>query len=277
MKQIDSKYDHSELPFPKNPLLHFYRCLFKCASIIFFAAGGMFLGTIVFPLIFLVSWNKKVFKRRARAFVSITFRHFIFALRCLSLIDLNVENKEALKNLKSTVVIANHPSLLDFVILVSLIKNADCIVRGSLVKTPFVFVIKYLYLVNTLGSDEMFLLAEKTLKDGSNLIVFPEGTRTPRHGKNPFKRGAGHIAYKSKKDILPVYIGGGDKYGLGKHDPFFSFIPDSKIIYNLKVLDKIQIEKYTNLEEQIASRRITEDLQNLLDKCSENDTYAKKN
>ncbi|MBO6176283.1 MAG: 1-acyl-sn-glycerol-3-phosphate acyltransferase [Treponema sp.] len=277
MKTIDPKYEHSELPKPKNLLLHFYRCLGKCTAIIYFTIGGMILGSIVFPLIFLISWNKKIFKRRAQSFISMTFRHFTFMLRLLQLMELHVEGRETLKNLKSTIVVANHPSLLDVVILISLIRNADCIVRGSLVHTPFVFVIKYLYLVNTLGSEEMFSLADKSLSDGTNLIIFPEGTRTPRHGTNSYKRGAGHIAYKSKKNILPVYIGGTDKYGLGKHDPYFSFLPDSKLVYTIKVLETVSIDKYSRLEEQIAARRITEDIKQILDKAKEEDPYADKN
>ncbi|MCR5218051.1 1-acyl-sn-glycerol-3-phosphate acyltransferase [Treponema sp.] len=277
MKEIDPRYDHSELPFPKNPLLHFYRCLGKCGATIFFTIGGFFLGAIIFPLIFLLSWNKKTFKRRAQNFISITFRQFLFVLQLLQLLELNVEDRAVFKNLKSTVVVANHPSIMDVVILISLIKNADCIVRGGLIHTPFVFVIKYLYLVNTLGSEEMFTLADKSLNNGTNLIVFPEGTRTPRHGKNTYKRGAGHIAFKSRKNILPVYIGGSDKYGLGKHDPFFSFLPDSKIVYNIKPLKEIQIEKYSDLEEQIAARRITEGIESVLSQAAEKEIHDNKN
>ena len=257
MKNIDPRYSHDEIGKGKNPLAHFWRCFFKDFCIIFFGAGSLVLGVIVFPILHLVLWNKVKFKKAAMAFTSLTFRFFVLFMEAGGLIRLKVYGKEKLKKINSCIVIANHPSMLDMVFLISLIKNTDCIVRGNLTKTPLRFVIRQLYIVNTLGAEEMIELSKESLATGTNILIFPEGTRTPRHGLNPYKRGAAHIALQAKSDIIPVYIGGNDKYGLGKNDPFFSFNPYEKHRYNLYVLDKIPIKEFLNEEEQIASRRLT--------------------
>ncbi|MBO4403966.1 MAG: 1-acyl-sn-glycerol-3-phosphate acyltransferase [Treponema sp.] len=258
MKTIDPKYSHAELPRAKNPLLHFYKCFMKIFCIFFFGTGGFLLGLLVFPVFKIIFIKRKTFKKAAMAFTSATFRFFIVIMRLTGCLRLKIEGREKLKELKSCIIVANHPSLLDVVFLISIIKNADCIVRGGLTKTPLVFVIKHLYIVNTLGTEEMMELSKASLDTGTNLIIFPEGTRTPRHGLNPYKRGAARIALRTKSDIVPVYIGGNDKYGLGKHDPLFSFNPTEIYRYHIKVLDKIPISDFADEEEQIAARHLTD-------------------
>lgn len=46
------------------------------------------------------------------------------------------------------------------------------------------------------------------LKDGKNIILFPEGARSRDGSMLPFKSGAGRIAEYSQKKILPVKIEG---------------------------------------------------------------------
>lgn len=257
MKTTDPRYSHSEITRVKNPFLYFYRCCAKILCIVVFGAGGLLLGMAVFPLLKLIFWKKTAFKKAAMTFTSFTFRFFILFMRITRCIKLSVEGKEKLRNLKSCIIVANHPSLLDVVFIIAFVKNADCIVRGGLTRTPLIFIIRQLYIVNTLDTEEMMELSEKSLAEGTNLIIFPEGTRTPRHGTNPFKRGASHIALRTKSDIIPLYIGGNDKYGLGKHDPLFSYNPDEIYRYTITVLDRIPSAEFSHLEEQIASRHLT--------------------
>ena len=50
--------------------------------------------------------------------------------------------------------------------------------------------------------------AISTLKGGDNLVVFPEGTRSPKDHLNEGKSGAALIAAKAGVDIVPVGIRG---------------------------------------------------------------------
>ena len=259
--KIDSdayRYAREDLPPIKNPLLYVYGALAKLFLYAFFGVGSVVLGIVVFPIERLLIHPKLRFQKAARSTVSFMFRFFINVMRCLGVVRFQTADKEKFRNLSSKIVVANHPSMLDVVFLISLIPNADCIVRGNLANSMYASVIRQLYIVNTLGYEEMIDFCKKSLAIGTNLIVFPEGTRTPRNGTNAFKKGAARMALDTKCDILPVYIGGSDKYGLGKHDAFFSFVRSGVYRYNVYMLDEIKIADYDSLEPQIAAKRITE-------------------
>jgi len=44
------------------------------------------------------------------------------------------------------------------------------------------------------------------VRSGSNLIIFPEGTRTPADGSMALKRGAANIAVRGLRNVTPVLI-----------------------------------------------------------------------
>jgi len=97
----------------------------------------------------------------------------------------------------------------------------------------------------------------ESLKQGNNLIIFPEGTRTPRQGKIIFKKGAARIALYSGCDILPLRIGGNDKYGLGKQDPWTTANPTKRYIYQISTEEEIPPEKFKPLPNPIAVKKMT--------------------
>lgn len=258
------RYSHDDLPPVKNRAFYIYGCLVKLFFYAFFGVGSVALGIVVFPIERLLFHPKEKFQKIARATVSVSFRFFITVLRLIGGVRVNVPDKEKFRNLKSKIIIANHPSMLDIVFIISLVPNADCIVRGSLAKSVYASVIRQLYIVNTLGNEEMLELSKESLATGMNLVVFPEGTRTPRHGTNSYKKGAARIALFANCDVQPVYIGGNDKYGLGKHDAFLSFSRAGPYRYDIYLLPQIDIADYANLEPQIAAKRITQKMHEVI-------------
>jgi len=48
--------------------------------------------------------------------------------------------------------------------------------------------------------------ASQMVRDGKNLLVFPEGTRSGRPQMGPFKKGVFHLALASRAPIVPVSI-----------------------------------------------------------------------
>ena len=252
------RYDHSELPRPKNLLLYHYRAFMKLFFIAFIGVGSIILAVLVFPWIRVFVHPNRRFQIAARKFVSTTFSAALFLMNITGIVKIYVDDKAALKGLTSKIIVANHCSILDFVILMALVPNANCIVRESLRKTPLAGVINQAYIVNSLDFDELCRVCKDTLDAGSNVIIFPEGTRTPRHGKNAYKKGAARIARFATADVQPVLIAGSDKYGLGKNDPFWSFNPVEPLIYDLKILPQIKIADYLELSEIASAKRITD-------------------
>lgn len=279
-EELDERYNHRELPRVKwyRYPLYLYQMLAKHFCYLFFGTGSVILALLVFPWIRVFVHPKEEFQIAARKFVSASFRMFSNVMRGLGVLKLNFEDKKAWRNIHSKIIIANHPSILDFVFIMSQVPNANCIVRGGLAKTVLAGVIKQCYIVNTLDFDELCRLCKQTIDEGNNVIIFPEGTRTPRHGKNPFKKGAARIAYYSKCDVQPVLVGGNDKYGLGKHDPWFSYNHEETYVYHFKLLPTIKISDYLDLSETIAAKRLTDKMEEVLSSAVDsNDLEYKTN
>lgn len=272
-EEIRERYNHDDLPKIKNWFWNGACCFAKIAAICFFGLGAVFLAIFVFPFIRLFAARKKDFGVVARAYVSHTFRNFLGVLNALHVSTLKTDNPEAYKNIRSKIIVANHPSLLDFVYIMSLAPNSTCVVRGGLTKTPLRGVIKQAYITNSSNFDDICAECKKLTDIGCNVIIFPEGTRSPRHGTNSYKKGAARLALYCGVDVQPIFIGGSDKYGLGKHDPLWSYNHVESYLYDFKLLQTISINDYKELSESIAAKRLTEKIENAI--RSAGNEYAK--
>jgi 1-acyl-sn-glycerol-3-phosphate acyltransferase len=112
-----------------------------------------------------------------------------------------------LRDLRGTVLAANHPTLIDAVILLSVVPRTVCIMRANLMKSPVFGGAARLagFVPNDKGSALIRKGVEK-LEAGENLLIFPEGTRTGSQAINPFKKGFALIAKKADASIQAVFI-----------------------------------------------------------------------
>jgi 1-acyl-sn-glycerol-3-phosphate acyltransferase len=256
----------NNLPPIRNRPLYIWRVCVKVFSFAIFAIGSLAHIVISFPALKLVCRDRKKFQKYCRVFIHFTLRVFVKIMSVLGIVELRVSNRAAYENLGSKILVANHPSLLDIVMLFSLVPNADCIVRGALKNRYNVVsgIVLTLYIPNTGDWEKVMRLCVDSLNEGRCLIIFPEGTRTTRIGENKFQRGAARLSIRSGAPIVPVHFGGTDKYGIGKGDPFFSFNHNEKYIYNLTMLEPLKPEDYAHLQEPIAARAITDNLKKML-------------
>ncbi|MCH5293931.1 MAG: 1-acyl-sn-glycerol-3-phosphate acyltransferase [Treponema sp.] len=263
--EIETKYNHKDLPKVENILTYSFGCLMKILAIVYFGVGAVFLAIFVFPFIHLFASRKKQdFGVTARAYVSHTFRVFLDGLNLTHTSIRRVDDAEAYRKIHSKIIIANHPSLLDFVYIMSLVPNSTCIVRGSLTKTPLAGVIKQAYITNTTEFDDVLVECKKLTDQGCNVIIFPEGTRTPRHGQNNYKKGAARIALYCGCDVQPIFIGGSDKYGLGKHDPLWSYNHVEPYLYDFKLLPVISVDEFKDMSAPMAAKHLTEKMEQVI-------------
>src|SRR5688572_2378851 len=92
-----------------------------------FMGGGFILTITAFPIARLWPGSPAAKGRRIRALIQKTFRLFLFYMAISGI--MRRPKIEGLKNLAAAgpcVVIANHPTLIDVVILVSLIPDCNC-------------------------------------------------------------------------------------------------------------------------------------------------------
>ena len=105
---------------------------------------------------------------------------------------------------RGAVIAANHPSLIDVVLVLVHVPRTLYVAKRSLRTNPFMAAIVR---ATSLPDDARLPeAAAKYLAAGWNVLVFPEGTRSPDVGMHPFRRGAAQIAIKDGAPLVPVAI-----------------------------------------------------------------------
>ncbi|MHC8947545.1 1-acyl-sn-glycerol-3-phosphate acyltransferase [Sphingobacterium hungaricum] len=114
---------------------------------------------------------------------------------------------------KPAIVIGNHSSFLDTLSMGMLVPKAIYLVNDWVWKSPiFGKAVQALgfYPVSKGLEDGLGDLEEK-IKQGYNLVIFPEGTRSYDNLVKRFHKGAFFLSEKLQVDILPIYLhGNGD-------------------------------------------------------------------
>ncbi len=242
-------------------LSHAWRVLATGLSFALFGIGGLFLRVIVFPLLALCVREPGARQRAARASIRISFRAFVAVMRGLGVLRYEVHGLDKLER-EGQLILANHPTLIDTVFLIAFVPNADCIVKGALWNNPFtggpVRAARY---INNDRGPELIEDCIASLRAGGNLIIFPEGTRTPRGGAAELKRGAANVAVRGARPITPVVIRCSPPT-LGKGDKWWH-VPPRQAHFRIEVKDDIGIDPFRAGEtsDVVAARRLTEYLQ----------------
>lgn len=141
------------------------------------------------------------------------FKSFFLVLRIITP-RLNIHIHDDVYSLRSSVIVCNHISYLDPILLVSLFEKQKTIVKKTFLKVPiFGWLLKTSgYLFSTTDETftslmlERFQKMENFLLSGGNLFIFPEGTRR-RDGKiGRLKKGAFTIAkrYQAPIEVLMI-------------------------------------------------------------------------
>ena len=181
---------------------YYGRLLATAWSFVSYGFGGIFL--LFFPLMHLMMKGSQHDKAvTSRKIIHKLLRLFICQMKYLGIFTYETHGLEKLG--PGQLIIANHPTFLDVVFLISFIENANCIVKYSLFKNPFTCGPLHAagYIPN-LDGNQLLKDCIESLKAGDSIIIFPEGTRTPTEGLPKMQRGAANIALAT--GIQPTMI-----------------------------------------------------------------------
>ena len=176
------------------------RSILCAAFFLLFGAGGL-----VFSLVLLFPLPKSVARRILKA----SFRFFVWLGRvtCLFRVKISPTDRRTLASLRGSVVVSNHLTLIDVIILLSIIGDAVCVTKKSVSRNPFMRAVARNILIVNDGPLAVLRRARRHLAHNVNVIVFPEGTRTPAAAPvHVFRRGAAHIALRSGAPVETVSI-----------------------------------------------------------------------
>ncbi|MBK6727626.1 MAG: 1-acyl-sn-glycerol-3-phosphate acyltransferase [Xanthomonadales bacterium] len=227
-----------------------------------FGIGGLLLRLVYFPLLDLGVRDRARKARLARAMVKRSFAAHIELMRVLGILRYTISGAEKLRR-EGLLILANHPTLIDVVFLISLVPNADCVVKARLARNSFTRgpVRATNYICNDSGAG----LIEDcigSIRAGSNLVIFPEGTRTPLDGRTRLQRGAANVAVRGGIDVTPVLIDCSPR-SLTKGLPWWR-VPARRMQFSIEVRDDIAVQPFlvaAEGEAAIAARRLTHHLQ----------------
>jgi 1-acyl-sn-glycerol-3-phosphate acyltransferase len=236
-------------------------------SIIVWIVGVCYV-VVTFPLNLIV-WILAFPFDRERSLIHWFLTHESFILSYIIPIwKIHIEGREKVKNETTYVIISNHQSMLDIIIInclrykfkwISKIENFKVPVIGEYLKMADYIIVDR---ENDDSKAEMLERSYNCLKKRISIMLFPEGTRSLDSEIGFFRRGAFQLAIQADVPILPVIID-----GTGGILPKHGFIFGSGFQIKIKVLDPVLQKDFgTDIPENLAlkfSQLMTSELSNI--------------
>jgi 1-acyl-sn-glycerol-3-phosphate acyltransferase len=215
-----------------------YRFIGTTLFWIFFGLIGLVIGFVVLPLTYLFVRKPEARQAAARRIIGAAFKVFVWTACNSRLIALDLSGMEHRDASRSQLLLANHLTLIDVVLLLSLFPQVDCVVKAAVTRNPVLRVSAGAanYISNA-APDELMDSCVQRLNAGSSLLLFPQGTRFIRGEPLKFRLGAAEIAIRAQAEILPIVIDC-EPQMLAKNVPWYS-IPASRPRFRIKVLPPV--------------------------------------
>jgi 1-acyl-sn-glycerol-3-phosphate acyltransferase len=169
-----------------------------------------------------------------RAAISRCYHAFWTLAGLTGMLKLDSQVLERFRDEPGLIIVANHPSMLDALVLVARLPRSACIMKAALMKNIFLGAGARLarYIRND-SPRSMIRLAVQDLQSGGQLVIFPEGTRSTRRPINPFGTAVTLIAKLADAPIQAVFIDTDSPY-LGKGWPLWR-LPPLPIVFTVRV------------------------------------------
>jgi 1-acyl-sn-glycerol-3-phosphate acyltransferase len=224
-----------------------------------FGVGALILGYTILPLLRLLTKDPEQKDLNAQHMVSLSFRFFVFVMESLGLIKFHFKGFEQLRPGEAHFMIANHPTLIDYVVMVSQLKNCYTLLKADASNNPFMKkVIQTTGYISNADPDKAYQQIQRLLKNGQNLLIFPEGTRTMAGKPMKLQRGAANIALRLNMPVRIVRINCLPRF-LTKECRWYT-VPHKKIQFSIEVGELVDIAPFMagNLPPTIAARKLTD-------------------
>jgi 1-acyl-sn-glycerol-3-phosphate acyltransferase len=224
-----------------------------------FGLGQLVLGLTVFPLVMALVWKPSLRRQVAKRAIHLSFKAFVELMRLTRVLDYRCSHLERLDR-PGLLVVANHPSLIDVVFLISFLPQADCVVKGSLFKNLFIrFAVKGAgYISNDDDPEAVVKACGDSFAEGNSLVVFPEGTRSVPGQPFSLQRGLAQIAVRTQRDMTPVIIRA-KEHNLGKNSRWWK-VPPRRMDFEFQVNEDLPIAPFLGdgASPALAAREVTE-------------------
>jgi len=224
-------------------------------ALIFLTCPFFFVGALLIWLVTLPFDRRKVVLH----LYSCAWAVFYVALNPLWRLD--VSGRDRLPWRGPAVIVANHASLIDILVVFGLFRPFKWVSKAENFKIPFVgwnmHLNGYVSLVRGDRESVIKMLAEcsRLLAKGNPVLFFPEGTRSQDGQLRPFKDGAFELAMQHQVPLIPVAVHGTSR-ALPKHGVILEDHVDAKVEI-LEPLDPADYGTVADLREAARERIAT--------------------
>ncbi|KGY14255.1 acyl-phosphate glycerol 3-phosphate acyltransferase [Vibrio tubiashii] len=226
-----------------------------------FGLGGLTLSFIVVPATRVFTKNKIAREYRVQNEIQRSFNAFCKLMKFTGAIDYKIVGAEKLKQDTNCLIVANHPSLIDYVLIASQLERCDCLVKSAIWANPFMkHIVKAAGYIPNETPDDLLTLCEERFNQGNVLLVFPEGTRTTPGVRSKLQRGSAQIAVRTERDLRVIHITVSPSF-LTKEKKWYQ-VPPIKPFFLVEVKDKVEVKPFIEqtTSPTIAARRLQQHL-----------------
>jgi 1-acyl-sn-glycerol-3-phosphate acyltransferase len=162
---------------------------------------------------------------------------------------IDIKGEENIDKKKPYIIISNHQSAFDIVLLYRLWMHFKWVAKRELFRIPVIgwnlWLNKHIAIdrASVRGARKMITEAQNHLNMGSSVLIFPEGTRTIDGTIKRFKDGAFVLAKKTGYPILPVVIDGSMEV-----IPKNGYTIKGSQTFTMRVLPEISPDFYQNMD-----------------------------
>lgn len=194
---------------------------------VFIWMTGVLLIVVCFPLTFLIWLITLPFDKNRLVIHRLLNWQSFLAVRLIPIWKLKIEGREKAAGKGPFVIISNHQSILDILFINCLCYRLKWVSKIENMKLPFLgwYLRMADYIVINRGDQEskenMMEKSMRSLRRGTSVMMFPEGTRSVNGEPGFFRRGAFQMAIDAGVPILPVVLDGSGGV-LPKHGLIFT-------------------------------------------------------
>jgi 1-acyl-sn-glycerol-3-phosphate acyltransferase len=160
---------------------------------------------------------------------------------------ITIEGKEKIVRDTAYVMVANHQSLLDILVLFRLRVHFKWVSKIENFRVPAIgwnmSLNRYIKLRrgDRQSVEQMMAACERAIAEGSSVMMFPEGTRSQDGLLRPFKPGAFVLAQRAQAPLLPIVIDGS-----AKALPKRGYVLQGRHAIRIRVLDEIPYSAFAH-------------------------------